>query len=552
MQRLVLPVLMTISAAVLAAEVPPPVDAATLDFGTSSLTIPPAQRVRVVSPRTIEMVGSAMLHERGEWRLRLVRDLGASQSPEGLPFLRQVLQDSDSMVRAQAARAAGQIADPVVLPQLQPLLKDPDAVVRAAAVLAAARMGDEQAVSSGLGDADAEVLTAAITQATTAEHAAIISDRLERLPSSLKASALRRLGAIGSMDEIAAVTAHLSGGVSERIAAVEALARLNANQQMHHIAQALADSHPTVRRAAMRALARLCPPPQLQEYALQMLSDSDPTVRQAAAEVLSNHPVAGAISLLREQLDTSYPPLRSAARDALVAAGEASIEAAVQLLDSNHPERRIDGSLVLGRLRSSAAMQRHIELLRDGDWQVVAQAAQSLGTIGDRKAADSIGTLVQQIPSLIDSIELEQRAQLAAAATEAVIAAAKLRHQPSLQVMVQLIPQRTDWSQLRAACAWGFGILGDSSDTTTCQALLSIPSDFLELQPPKLEAIKALGHVRYAPAAAMLRQMADTSPDPQLRWMAHWAYQRITGQTLDYVPPQHRFTPDLSIVELQD
>ena len=93
-------------------------------------------------------------------------------------------------------------------------------------------------------------------------------------------------------------------------------------------------------------------------------------------------------------------------------------------------------------------------------------------------------------------------------------------------------------------------MLGSASDAKTCNALAGIVDEILEQEEPKVEAMKALGHLRYAPAAEPVKRVAETSFDPQLRWMACWSYERITGSRITYVPPVRSHTPDVSIVDL--
>jgi len=257
------------------------------------------------------------------------------------------------------------------------------------------------------------------------------------------------------------------------------------------------------------------------------------------------------LPLLAQQLDDGDEPLRLAAREALVPLKD-SADLAGKLLTDPDPGRREDGSYLLGKIRSDASLQAHLALLKDADWAVVAQAASSLGRIGRPEAREPIGAIVRSIPATASALPREQQNAFA----EAVIAAARLSDDSTLpriaRLIVELAPtdQRGPAPRLRAACAWAFGVLGNASDSAACDALLNVGGEFLEQREPKVEAIKALGHLRYAPASDALKETAEASPDPQIRWMAWWACERTIGVRMKYAPPVHVIAPDVSIVEL--
>jgi HEAT repeat protein len=521
-----------------------------LDFGTAGLDIAPAVEAVTVAPRTITLIGDALARETGSRRLRLARDLGECRSPLALPYLLKLLADPEPAMRAQAVESAGKLGDRSALPALRPLLNDPNAAVRREAVLACAALGDENVVSNALADSDVAVVAAALRVSTTSEHGDTIARRVGDLPRELRPQAIRRLGEIGTAAHAKTIARFLSSDTAARIAAVDALARLRSAEHDGAVVTLLGDKHPGVRRAATAALSSLTTGEVRRTQAIAMLRDADPGVRQAAAELFVTQPSAEAVPLLVEQFDNGDEPLRLAARDALVAAKEAAVAPAVELLADPDPRRREDGSYVLGHLRSDAALATHIAMLDDADWLVVAQAAWSLGQIGRAEAAEPLAALVKRIPPTAGLLPREQQR----AFSEAVIAVARLSHRPAAadlaRLIIELAPnaQRGPAPRLRAACAWGFGILGTANDTATCDALLGTVDEFLEQREAKVEAVKALGHLRYAPAATQLKRISETSLDPELRWMACWSYERVTGSPTPYVPPRQTVSPNLSIV----
>jgi HEAT repeat protein len=519
-----------------------------IDFGTTGLDIPAATERVSVSPRTVTAIGETMLRESGTRRLRLARDLGECRSALALPYLRQILTDKGPALRAEAARSAARIGDAAILPAVQSLLRDVDASVRREAVVACAALGDEDAATAALRDADEAVVAAALRVSRRADA---IAARLSDLPPTLRTQAIRRLGALGARDHAAAIARFLTASdTSTRIAAIETLTALNATDSAEAVRSLMRDDHPAVRRAATAALT-LTEASQRVRYALPMLNDAEPEVRQAAVIVLAGNPRDDALPFLGQQLDDGDEPLRLAAREALVPL-KGSADLAGKLLTNPDPRRREDGSYLLGKIRSDGSLQAHLALLKDADWTVVAQAASSLGRIGRPEAREPIAVMVRSIPATASLLPRDQQHAFA----EAVIAAARLSDGSALdriaQLIVELAPtdQRGPAPRLRAACAWAFGVLGSASDSATCDALLNMGGEFLEQREPKVEAIKALGHLRYAPASDALKQTAETSPDPQIRWMAWWAYERTSGVRMKYSPPVHVIVPDVSIVEL--
>lgn len=522
-----------------------------LDFGTTGLDIPALQRVNATTPRTVQLIGEAMRREGGARALRLARELGTCGSREALTYLGPMLSDPDPRMRAQCARSVGMIGDPAILPSLQPLLADTDPSVRREAVMACAGLGDDRAVATGLADADVSVFCAAIRVAQP-HHAAAAAQRVDQLPPRVVMQVLRRLGEWGSRAHIPLLTQYLHAGADTgcRVAAIEALERLAAMDQGPIVLGMLQDDHPVIRRAATHAITTLVATKEQAARTIPMLSDPDPSVREAAVKVLIRSPTAVAVPLLVQQLDDGYEPLRVAARNALIAAGGDAIPAASSMLSSADPQRQIDGSYVLGHLRNGASLERHHALLGSSDWQVVAQAAWSLGQIERPESEGPIVALVQRIPAMSQSLRRDEYVPFGDAASEAVIAAVRLRCQAALPTMIQLMQARMAWPRLRAACIWGFGVLGDASDPRRCELLLSIVNDPDETNAPKLEALKALGHLRFAPVGPELLRMAQTHGDAQLRWMAHWSYERSTGQDIPYLPPSQSDSAITTVVDL--
>src|SRR5207244_2517569 len=93
------------------------------------------------------------------------------------------------------------------------------------------------------------------------------------------------------------------------------------------------------------------------------------TTSKVRALLHHEHPTADMVSSLIAQLGAGYPPLNTAARNALIAAAlnqiPSATEAAVRLLTDPDPRRREDGSFILGGIGSDAALEQHIQLLQE-------------------------------------------------------------------------------------------------------------------------------------------------------------------------------------------
>jgi HEAT repeat protein len=543
-----------------------------LDFGVEGLTFPPVVIVNGHTPRTAELLGDA--YRRREplvWkRAQYVADLGQVALSAGAPFVIEAMSDPAPQVRAEAARAAAQIGEASLLPRLEKLLADTDANVRREAVLAAgplARRHNQSttAIERGLADPQSAVTAAALQSAWTAEHAAAVAQKLSSLPPELQAEAAVALARMKASPHAPALLSMLGGDVPQRVASLRAFGEIAKAGQHDAISKMLTDAHPTVRRTAISATGRLDPEITRGPVAVKMLQDADPTVREAAVRVLAPVATSEALSAIAQQLDIDYAPLHAAARDALIrpandAVRGATIALAAEMLAHENPRRREDGSYVLGRLRSGAAFERHLALLkwdRAGaaklDWPVVAQAAESLGRIGDTRCAAALMTLVTAAPDALEGMQRPQRNHMSRAMSNALVAAARLGHRPAVAEAVRILQLNPEScpTDLRAAAAFAIGALGETGAATPDDVnFFAIYDSPYEGRDAKFEALKALGNLRHAASAARLKEISETDGTPDLRWIAHWSYQRAARQEVPYTPPTARREPPVTITDL--
>jgi HEAT repeat protein len=544
-----------------------------LDFGVEGLIFPPIVILNGHTPRSAELLGAA--YRRQEplvWkRTQLVADIGEVRQAAGAPYLIDAMKDAAPQVRAEAARAAGKVGDASLLPHVEKLLGDADASVRREAVLAAAKLAREQkqsttAIVRGLGDVQPPVVAAALQAAWTVQDAAQIAQKLPSLPRELKAEAALALARLKAADHAPAMLPMLgSDDVAQRVAAVRVLGEIGKPAQLDAVSKMLADAHPTVRRAAVLAIGKLDADVTRKPTAVKMLGDADPTVREAAARVLTPVATSEALTAIAHQLDVDYAPLHEATRAALIRPANDAIRAAVialaaDMLAHANPRRQEDASYVLGRLRSDAAIDRHVAMLNwdpanpaKHDWLVIAQAAESTGMIGDPRATDELMAIVKVAPDAMAGLQRPQQDHMGRAMANALVAAARLRHRPALAEasrILQLNPE-TCPVDLRAASAFAIGVLTEPGGAPPAEVnFFAIYASPFEGRAAKIEALKALGNMRHAASAQRLKELSVVDPTPYLRWFAHWSYERCANTRVPYTPPAEARATPVSISDL--
>jgi len=543
-----------------------------LDYGVEGLTFPPVVVINGHSARTAELLGDA--YRRREplvWkRTQYVADLGAVALPAGAPFVIDAMSDPAPHVRAEAARAAAQIGEASLLPHVEKLIGDTDAVVRREAVLAAGSLARRHnqsttAIARGLTDPQPPVVAAALQAAWTAQHAAAAAAKLPSLPPELQVEAAVALARMKDADHAPALLPMLGGDVAQRVAALQAFGEIARPGQHDAIAKMLTDAHPTVRRAAITAIGRLDPDVTRGPVAIKMLQDADPTVREAAVRVLTPVATSQALSAIAQQLDVDYAPLHAATRQALIRPADdamraATIALAADMLAHANLRRQEDASYVLGRLRSDANFDGHVALLKwDAasaaklDWSLIAQAAESMGLIRNPKSADALMTLVAAAPDALAKTRRPQRNDMARAMSNALVAAGRLGHRAALAESVRILKLNPEDCpvDLRAAAAFAIGVLSDPGaappEGVNFFAIYSSP---FEGRATKIEAIKAPGNMCHAGSADRLKEISTTDGTADLRWLAHWSYQRCANQQVPYVAPRTRHEPPVTINDL--
>jgi HEAT repeat protein len=239
---------------------------------------------------------------------------------------------------------------------------------------------------------------------------------------------------------------------------------------------------------------------------------------------------------------------------------DATISAAAQMLAHANPRRREDASHVLGRLRSDAAIDRHIALMTwnpaapaKSDWAVIAQAAESMGLIGDGRGVDQLMTLVKAAPQALPTLQRPQRHDMSRAMASALVAAARLGHEPAMAEAVRILKLDPDDcpSNIRAPAAFAIGVLTEAGKAPPPDVnFFAVYGSPYESHDTKLEAIKALGNMRHAGSADRLKQISEADATPDLRWIAHWSHARSANVKVPYTPPTERRQAPVTISDL--
>ncbi len=206
---------------------------------------------------------------------------------------RAYLGSRDTVVRAAAvyllaARRAGDAG------QYRGALGDPDHRVRIEAVRALVSVDDVDGVVAATGDENREVRVAAAAGLATlggAEGGRAVSALVVDPDPLVRAAALAALGELGcSADEFAAVEKALQAPAWQvRVGAVRALSGATAELSgpaISGLAQAVADTHLDVRKAAVLSLTRWADEAAARDALGSALKDSDADVRAYARRAL--------------------------------------------------------------------------------------------------------------------------------------------------------------------------------------------------------------------------------------------------------------------------
>jgi HEAT repeat protein len=518
-----------------------------------------------------------------ETRRRALRELPSLAPPDAVRLVLVALGDDDWRVRKEAVLTVRELAPrDLVIAGLTAALGDAERVgLRNACVEALVQLGTD-AVPPTLAalanlDADGRKLAVEVLGGVADVRAVrALASALNDPDPNVRCAAADALGSAAASGEEAredaigallGVLARPEESALCRLAALEALDRLEARVQAGTLAPYLADA--TLRRPALRMLARAEGPVAVGALA-SALADGSSAVRRDAAQALANRLLAeGASTALRarvrEELLRMDPAwLRDAARDpddppfraaALLLAGlrgeEADLDVVLEALDDPELEARVEHALHLAgpgsvevlvqRLRAGPT-SRHVsalplalrvsapppptlvELARldlgDSSPEVVASAARVLATYGSAEDLERLAELLDHDDARVaGAAELAFRERAASAPELARRLVADVQLSGPRAVAACLVSAatgdgafahralRSGDARVRRAALEALAAIGDRAALGAVELALAD-----EERDVRLAAIRALGRLGAPDALATL---AATAPDAE-------------------------------------
>ena len=244
--------------------------------------------------RVVPDVLAALQKERApQVRLAAIDVLGRLHAAEAWEVLDPLSRSSDADIGSTAIRALGHLDHPEVLSRLEAFLRAAESWQRTAAVAAATLRADVRVVQSlqwvAAADEDADVADAAIQGlARIARRQDVQGSEATHALVALTGEPLRREASVKALSELPARRiGDLVRGLSDpapevRCAIVEALGRMQQPAASRSLESALADDHPSVRLAAIRALKNLGTREPQRKLMTLVRTDPDAEVRRAA------------------------------------------------------------------------------------------------------------------------------------------------------------------------------------------------------------------------------------------------------------------------------
>jgi HEAT repeat protein len=319
-----------------------------------------------------------------EVRLDAARALGRGRSQRAVPVLIEWLGDAEPKTRIAAAEALGDIGGPQASAALARSLGDPDHGVRQRAVIAIGVLGRR-------GDAAAVIA---------------LLPRLSDDKADVRREAVAQLEAIGDRRALIPLVAAFADNHPEvRKAAVRAVGRFGDASVVPALLRLLRDPSEDVRSAAVGSLGSIGSTEAIGALS-ELLSTGTDLFRSKVAYALgqiAHDPSAGKageVALERLVAALATPSLRTAAREALRAAGAAAIPALLQHLAGKLPGDPTTAVLLLAKAadrRATGALTAELERRR------VAQpiVLQALGATGDPDAlVPVLGALSSKDPEI--------------------------------------------------------------------------------------------------------------------------------------------------------
>ena len=367
---------------------------------------------------SFDWVGKVELHAEGlasddpEDRLEAVRRLGKSDVALARRHLLRALRDRDVRVRAAAGRVLARAGVRDAVPLVVPWLAEPDRDAQQAAAEILGEIGDPRAVPAlvrSVGDPDPQVRVRVIVALGRIGGDAVVVpliNRLEDDKAEVRQAAVEQLMHAGDRRAVIPLVGLFSDPSPEvRRAAVIAVGRLGDRAALPALLRLLRDPNEQMKTDAVTALGNL-QAHEATETLIALLGTGSDGLRGKVAFALgqiARSPAAGdearaALEALVSAL--GHGQLRSAAREALAAAGPVAVPPLVAHLEGSldgDPATAVQLLRELGDPRATPALVAELHRGRLGRELVL----EALGSIGDPRAlVPVLGLLGEEDPAV--------------------------------------------------------------------------------------------------------------------------------------------------------
>ncbi len=331
--------------------------------------------------------------------------------------------------RCAACEVLGRVGGKRSLARLLAVLEDPDPSLRTAAARALSTLGAESALAplvrrlqhveseeSYEGEEETDAIAEAIVSLAGASEegaeAPLTGQAVELLAAALngasnaaRLSIARVLGAIARDRDAELVAMLLKDPSPEvRCAAVDAVARLEADRTPEPLHLAIADEAPGVRVAAARALG-VSRHETVFDDLQRLADDEDSRVRAEAVGAIGRRFASdadprvrvAALAELNRACEDEAPVALAVVESAYETGGD-SLAYVTPLLSRSEPEIVIGTVRCLGAHAPDTELEALLPLVSHADWSVRAEAVETLGVRGFRRA----------VPTILRRMETEQ------------------------------------------------------------------------------------------------------------------------------------------------
>lgn len=350
--------------------------------------------------------------------LESLRKIGAKSVPDTLALL----NSTDSLTRANAARALGVIGDKTAAESVRVLLNDPDYMVRLWAAWSLAVLADasgiDQLYESLLKETDKNIKNIASDglYRLGAQAVTKLTDGLKSPDAESRKTVLKMLGAIGDKSSIPAIKPLLNDpdhdvkfeaaaalGKTGDTSGMEilydsllhyanrkapaAIAMVNIGKEaVFPLSQAMASPNVETRRRAAEALAYIGTKDKSAVPALaQAIEDADMEVRLYAVGSLGMIDDPDVLPHLRKALSDSEKRIRLISAYALARKGEKDVmQVLIDALKDPNPEIRRDIAAGLGELKDKSVIPALKDALLDPDENVQKEIIGALKALGEQ------------------------------------------------------------------------------------------------------------------------------------------------------------------------